>query len=239
MTKGEAKTLIRLLAARGDFEPLLLDYFLDLGRRELEGGRSDNFYWMRASKEFNLVINQGDYVITAPPVSISDFKMVRYVLWKDPTLTGWRQIPSYELDLLDTNYDTNSNGSPEAYNLDDQTFKVFPVDPDKAYNMKFYYWKWTANPTNDIATDELLTRWPEALINASVAHALLVLTREPAQAEPWFKLYEREKKKIQEYDRLRSSEGELHLIPSSVPILRIIMPRQVNQPGQISRWSSY
>ena len=237
MTKGEAKTLIRFLVGRGDFEPLLLDYFLDLGRRELES--KDNFYYMRALKEFNLTINQGEYTISTSPMSISDFKMVRYVLWKDSTLFEYRLIPPYEINILDTNYATNGTGAPEAYNLDDQTFRLYPVDPDKAYNMRFYYWKWTANPTNDTSTDEVLTRWPEALINASVARAILVLTRDAGQAKPWFDLYEMEKNKMREYDRLRSSEGELHLMPSLVPTTRIIMPRQVNQPGQISRWSSY
>ena len=238
MTLGEAKVMVKALMARGDLEPLMLDFFLAQGRRLIES--ETNFYWMKASKDFNLTVNQGEYVITASPVSVSDFKDMRYLLWKDPSELRYNALSPNELDILDTNYETTGTGAPEAFNLDNVTIRLFPIDPDQAYNMRLYYWAWTANPTNDTSTDELLTRWPDVLIYASVSRGLMTMTQNVEAAKPWIAMMKESATLLMQYNHARGQALEAFtLTPSDVPTGRVIPTRGVAQPGAIPRWSNY
>ena len=51
--------------------------------------------------------------------------------------------------------------------------------------MRLYIYQWTANPTTDLATDDLLRFFPNALIYAALANAYEITVKDLAGATYW------------------------------------------------------
>jgi len=209
---ADIKDVVRQTLGKRDLEPAILNYIIESGRRMVE--KENNWYWMRKLITHTLTIDDGEYTVAAAgDIAEANFKQSRIMLAKDPNLTHWSEVFAGDQNQIDLIYATDSTGFPERYVLDDAsdgtlTLRFFPVDPDKAYNIRWYVYVWTSNPASDTDTDELITRWPEVLVNASIAQGYRIINKSEELAQPWQIMMQTEMVKLKRFDWFRmESEG--------------------------------
>ena len=220
MNIGQVKDIVRDNIGRRDLPTHTLDFILGSGRREIE--KSHNFYWMRASKTFNLVIDQASYSITTSAsggLNLPNFKDVRVLFEKDPSFSRWSEVLINDFNQVHPLYPTDDVGEPEAAVIDNETLYVFPPLPDKAYNMNLYHWEWTENPDGNTESDEVTERWPELLIYAATAFGLQYLTHNLEIALPWQQLMQNELVKAKRYSDDRMTAERIDLTPKRGPFV--------------------
>lgn len=192
MTYGEAKDIVREHFGRLGFTTPMVIQALAGGRRAIE--QHANFWWMRADpKTFNLTINQNEYLIkvsTSNGLNVPLFKDIAALYWKVSTDTQWEIVDigkktKHELDL---EYATDEEGTPEQATIDNVTLAIYPPEPQVAYNMKMYYWNWTANPQLNSSTDDILSFFPDALIYAANAWGYEMQLKDFQGASYWKQL---------------------------------------------------
>jgi hypothetical protein len=214
MVLGQLKDLLRDSLGRRDLPTHLCKFFLDSGRRDIE--KSHNFYWMRTVKNFNTVAAQGSYSITTGTtngLNIPDFKDLRILFEKSSESVAWSPVETKEFEEAWQIYATDEEGEPEVAVFDNETLYLFPPVPDAAYNVRLYYWQWTANPTSNQDTDEVLTRWPELLLYSASAFGTQWLTKNPQLVQPFQAMFEREAVKVKRYSDDRLFDDQIDLTP--------------------------
>ena len=196
----------------------VMDFILASGRRDIE--KIHNFYWMRATKSFNLVIDQASYSITTSPsggLNLPNFKDIRVLFEKDPAFSRWTEVEIKDFNQAEPLYPTDDTDEPEAAVIDNNTLFVFPPKPDKAYNMRLYHWEWTTNPAANTGTDDITDRWPELLIYSATAAGLQYLTHNQEISVPWQQLAQQELVRVKRYSDDRISAERIDLTPKPGP----------------------
>jgi hypothetical protein len=161
---------------------------------------------------------------------LPDWKDSRILLVQDSTLAHpfWDEVEGPKIaENFVPRYATDDTGMPRYWYKDeantDVTLKLLPPDPDKAYDMRWYYWNWTSLPT-DVSSDdhEVLMRWPEALIYLATEQGLIIKTKDIQAGAFWRSLYKNpsrtiddEYKKINRYNDARSHSTKIVLAPRS------------------------
>lgn len=189
MTLGEIKDVVREHFGRMGLPTVILDLALAEGRKLIE--REANFWWMRATTTFNLVIDTQDYLIGSTlAVNIVNFKDARALNFKKSTETRWRPLSLgiYDQEELDVMYPTDSAGAPELAIVDNTTLKIYPPKPDLAYNMKLYHYNWTDNPVTNILSDDITKNYGMALIYAAIIWGYEIELKDMQGAIYWRKL---------------------------------------------------
>lgn len=225
MDMGGIKDVVRELVERFNVPNHILTYALDRGRREIE--KRGNFYWMSVStpKDWDTIDGQQDYSVTTSGsggLNLPTFKDARALGSKD---TGTNDTAYVEVDMdppleeLMFTYATDDTGQPEVAILENTTLKLYPPDPDQVWNMRLYYWQWTANPTANSGTEELTDRWPEALIYGATM-AVHETKKDLAGALYWQKMMEQEIIKIKRHNQDRAWPTRFEIQPRTGPFLR-------------------
>lgn len=204
-----------------------LTWAVERGLREIE--KSGNFYWMEATKEWSLVVDQGEYSIytsTSSGLNIPNWKDSRILLIQDATLTHpfWDEVEGpVTAEEFVPRYATDDTGISKYFYIDegntDATLKLLPPDPDKTYSMRWYYYQWTSLPTDVTSDDhEVLMRWPEALIYLATEQGMILKTKDLAAGAVWRSLFRNpngrvddEFKKIHRYNQERQHATKITL----------------------------
>ena len=187
MLLHDVKDVVREHFGRVGLPTSLLTFALAEGRKTIE--REGNFWWMRASKDFSLVVNQQDYVIAASggDITIPNFKDARALHQKVSTETSWCpvELGTVEQDQLNLMYDTDAQGEPEFAVIDNMTLKVYPPKPQLTYDMRLYYYGFTDNPTSNTSDDQLLKNYGMALVYSAVAWGFEIELKDIQGAAYW------------------------------------------------------
>jgi hypothetical protein len=183
----QVKDIVRGHLENTAFPTPYLDLALSGGRREVE--KAGNFWWMKATKTFTATTDTNTYAITTAgtnKLNLPNFKDIRRLFWKTTTSTAWAEAYTGDssIDELELAYATDSTGAPEAAAVDNTDLVLFPT-PDQAYSMKMFHWEWTSNPASNLATDDLVGFFPEALIYGSLVWAYEIRLKDFEGASYW------------------------------------------------------
>lgn len=182
----EVKDLVREHFGRLGLPSSILNMALAESRRMIE--REANFWWMRGSIDFNLVVNTQTYAIgSGLAINIANFKDARALQQKISTETQWETVELGILDQEDLNimYENDDDGEPEYAVIDNVTLTVYPPLPDLAYNMRLYYYKWTDNPTANTDTDDLLKNFGSAVVYGALIWGFEIELKDIQGAAYW------------------------------------------------------
>ena len=185
MLLWEAKDIVRAHFGGTAFPTVQLDHALTQGRRLIEGHA--NFWWMQGATDFTLTIDDGEYDVDASPISLTNFKDLRALSWREPSGVSWEPIAfgDHTKEELDVLYDTDDTGSPEVAVLENKTIYLYPPDPDKAYPVRMYRYVWTDNPAQTATADDLLNFFPMALVYAALAYGYELELKDLQGASYW------------------------------------------------------
>ena len=214
MNLGAIKDIVRDIIGRDVLQGHVLNFALDSGRREIE--KTANFYWMRSSKTWSCVVDQGDYSITTSTsngLNLPNFKDVLALFSSIPSSNQWQEVLSGEIFLLEKAYQTDAEGQPRYYVVDNTTLKLYPPDPDQTYDMKLWHFEWTSNVDDNTESDELTNRFPEALIYAACIWGFTQVRKDEGRAQYYRDLLRMEIKKIQDLNLDRMLSWRTELIP--------------------------
>lgn len=218
MIYGKLKDVVRAGIGHDDLNPDLLDYYLASGRRAIE--KRGNFYWMENRVTFDLTADDQEYTLASPPISITGFKDVEFLGYRDPDDTQYTELPWISRDSIDRRFATDEAGPPQAYTVTaSDTLFLTPI-PDVAYEMVMIYYSWTSNPSSNLSEDELCARFPEALVTSAVAQGIDLLTHNQELVSPWGAKFERELQAVKRHDAYRRQMDQVVLFPARGPGLR-------------------
>jgi len=214
MVLGDIKEVVRTTIGKRDIEPVILNYIIESGRRDIE--KENNWYYMRKSANLTLVVGQQAYTVqSGGDINEANFKDTRIYMYRHPSSNRFYEIPSGDRNQLDLQYTTTDSWAPCGYTMDDEagvmSLLIYPPSPDLAYVTKLLYYAWSANPSADTGTDELIARWPELLIYSSIAQGYRIVTKEEELSTPWDSKMQLELAKLKRYDWFRM-ESERNMI---------------------------
>ena len=124
---------------------------------------------------------------TVDPISVPGFKDVRAANVKKRTDSEWSfcEVGGITKEEADLHFSINDSGQTELILIDNFNLMVYPPFPDSDYVVNLYYWGWTNNPTSNLQTDELIMRFPDALIYSSLAWAYDMELKDQQGAGYW------------------------------------------------------
>lgn len=124
------------------------------------------------------------------PIWLPGYKEVRAILVKSDTDNGWVDVTVGNIprNQVDSRFSFDDSGPPSLVIIENFNLYVYPPRPDKRYSLYTYYYGWTSNPKSNLATDELISRFPEALIYASLAWAYELELKDMQGATYWRQL---------------------------------------------------
>lgn len=220
MDFADIKDVVRGILGKRDIEPYMMSYLMESGRRRIE--KDNNWYYMRKTKDFTLTVGKQAYSVKAGgDIDEANFKDSRILMYRHPDQHRFYEVPSSDRNQLDLQFATDDSWEPEMYTLDDEdglfNLLIYPGQPNLAYNMRWHYYVWTTNPASDTATDELVSRWPELLIAASVAQGYRILAKDDELAMPWDGKLTAEMQALKRYDYFRMESERNMLIPRRGP----------------------
>lgn len=166
------------------------------------------------------------------PIDVPGFKDMRMAIIKTPTDLEWSpmDVGGVTKEEADLHYAINETGMPEAAVIDNFNFNVYPPFPDQDYIVRLYYWSWTSNPLSNLATDDLVDRFPYALIYASLAWAYELELKDMQTASYWRQLlggkpteigYGGEIAKITRHNLKRQRQDKMSITPMYGPYARV------------------
>lgn len=223
------KDIVREHIGRLGLPSEILVLALDGGRREVE--KNGNWWWARSTKSWNTTIDTASYPITTSTgvaLNLPKFKDIRAIKTKVSTDKRWAPVEVGQMTLEDTEetYATDEKGTPEVAVVDNVTLILFPI-PDKAFNMKMWHWEWTSNPTLNTDTDDLIDRFPEALIYGALIWVYEIYLKDIQGATYWRALLGGspfgtggELVKIRRYNLKRDWQDRIDLVPMKGPYSR-------------------
>jgi len=227
MTTGQIKDYIREHFGRVGISTFIVDLALEASRLQIE--QQGNFWWMASASPatWNLTVDDGDYVIAASggDITIVKFKDIRALHYKLSTDTQWIEVevgPASKNEL-DLEYADGTDGPPECATLEDATLFIYPQDPQFAYNMRLYFWRYTTMGANT-AEDTLTKEFPMALIYGALQHGYELELKDLQGAQYWRKLLGGEPfgsggeiVKIRRENLKRSWHDKIDLVPHPGP----------------------
>lgn len=214
MQLGKVKDLVRDIVGRDVIQSHVMTLALDSGRREIE--KAANFYWMRATKTWNITVGTNEYPITVSTgvgLNLPNFKDIHALFSKQSSTTQWNEVLPGDIFQLEQAYQTDAPGQPRFYVVDNVTLRLYPPEPELAFNMSMFHFEWTSNPSSNTGTDELTDRWPEALIYAGCVWAFTQVRKDEVKAQFYRGLLAREIKNIQGYNLDRMLSWRTDLVP--------------------------
>lgn len=182
----EAKDVVREHFGRIGLPTSILNIALAEGRKTIE--KEGNFWWMRTIADFSAVIDTGEYTIeSGGDIDISNFKDARALQQKDPSFVRWEPV---ELGIVDEEqlnimYDEDDEGPPELAVIDNTTLKIYPPNPQVAYDMRLYAYQWTDNPTANTSTDDLLKNFGMAVVYGALIWGFEIELKDLQSATYW------------------------------------------------------
>jgi len=229
MTYGKIKDVVREHFGRVGWPTVMLDEALASARREIE--KTGNYYWMRSSGTFNTTATTQTYSITSSPISKTNFKDLRALHVKESTDTIWQEVEVGVMTLEEAKltYATDDTDMPVLGVVDNFTIYLFPI-PDATYNMELFHWEWTSNQSN-LETDELSSRFPDALIYGALCWGLDQFQHNPSEADRWRALFAQQLHLIHEHDFERERMDRVGLVPMRGPF-----SKRVQQIGNRQIW---
>lgn len=239
MKKYEVADIVRDHVGRDRISDPVLDWCLNRGLREIE--KRDNFYWMGASKVWDILDGQQEYSL-ADDLLINDFKEAELMMSSDRTQDSptWKEISGPEpIHNCKINFAEDDTGTPGFWSLqednDNPTIILWPI-PDQDYRAQLVYWSWTTLPqAANSESHEVLRRWPESLIYLATEQAVMVSTKDPEQAMYWRSLFvnidpvvNTEYKRIKMYHDSRTERQRFRASPSngSTTLTNVLRNRQ-------------
>lgn len=168
-------------------------------------------------------------------IKVPNFKDIRFCFVKPANDVEWSPCDTggVSKEEAELHYAINENGMPELIILDNSTLLTFPPFPDQNYVIKMLYFKWTDNPTSNRATDEILSRFPYALIYAALSWAYEMQLKDQQGAMYWKSLLGGppqqngeignggEIAKIRRHNFKREQQDKVSLIPMTGPYQRV------------------
>lgn len=124
---------------------------------------------------------------TVQPISIPGYKDFRGALTKRPNDSDWNyvEVGGITKEEADNHWSINDPGMPEVILIENFDLLTYPPFPDQTYTVYLFYYQWTSNPASNLATDELISRFPDALIFSSLAWAYDLELKDPQGAGYW------------------------------------------------------
>lgn len=121
------------------------------------------------------------------PISVPGFKDTRAALSKKRTDSEWSitDVGGVAKEEADLHFAINETGQPQLLLVDNFNLLTYPPFPDKDYLVYLYYWRWTSNPTSNLGSDDLVSRFPDSLIYASLAWAYELELKDMQGAGYW------------------------------------------------------
>ena len=229
MTYGEVKDVVREHYGRIGWPSAMLVHALEGARRDIE--KYQNFYWMRDSATFNTVASTQSYIIgSGSAVNEANFKDIRALHVKESGDTIWTEVTVGDLTQEEAAliYPTDEEQMPLTAILDNSTLYLYPI-PDAVYNMKLWFWQWTSNPTANTSSDELTSRFPEALIYGALIWGAEQFDQNYQEADRWRALFAQELTKIHRHSLERERQDRVSLIPMTGPYSRRSKSQLVRQ----------
>lgn len=128
--------------------------------------KGPDYPWFLLSEESEIMTSIGERRIPLPTDFLAEYE--EGALYYDDETGDKIELVKHDLDYLNRIYDTTATGAPEAYSLDGQYFRIFPL-PDLRYQLKMLYYKKDVDPSliSTGATNQWLTYAPECLIGAA------------------------------------------------------------------------
>ena len=225
----QVKDIVREHHSRIGLPTVVLDLALDGGRREVE--KAGTWWFMRATKTFNTTADTSSYPITTSggvALGLTNFKDIRQLAFKKSTDNRWSRVEVGQMTQEDAEmeYGTDEKGEPEIGVVDNVTLLLFPI-PNAAFNMKMWHWEWTSNPTLNTSDDDLLARFPEALIYGALTWTYEIYLKDLPGAAYWRTLlggknfgFGGELAKIRRYNLKREWQDRIDLVPMKGPFER-------------------
>jgi hypothetical protein len=218
MTYGEVKDVVREHFGRFGWTTLMLEHGLESARRDIE--KFSNFYWMRDTATFNTVADTQTYAIgSGLAVDEANFKDIRALHVKESTDTVWSEIDvgKHTLEEAFLMFPTDETDFPLLAVLDNATLNFFPT-PDDAYNVKMFFYQWTDFPTaGNTGSDELTSRFPEALIYGALVWGCEQYEKNHPDADRWRAQFAQEVAKIHRHALERERMDRGTLVPMTGP----------------------
>lgn len=197
----EVKDIVREYAGKTGMPTTMLDLALENGRLDLE--KSQNMWWMQADYDWLTVVDQREYPITVATdngLEITNFKDIRALKYKEEEEVDWQpvEVGTYTKEDLDGMFDEDEEGEPELACVEGANLLLYPI-PDDEYDVRIYYWQYTANPTN-LESDEITLHFPMALVYSAYKWIHEIYLKDTQGATYWRALLEG---KGGEYHKLR------------------------------------
>jgi hypothetical protein len=161
MTLGEAVDQVKiLLGFRRDLDTSIKQQ-LNYAQVELEKGPT--LPWFLLSEVNTTLTTVGGRRIIKPVDFIREYE--EGALWYAPTGEDEIALEKADNDFLMAHYGTTATGKPEAYSLDGNYFKIYPL-PDAQYTIKLLYYKHDVSISSlgDSSTNQWLTHGSDCLI---------------------------------------------------------------------------
>ena len=186
MPLGKAKDVFREHFGRVGLNTAILSLGLTEGRKLIE--KEGNFWWMRGTQDIVAAIGQQEYTIEdGGDFDIANFKDARFLMQKESQESNWSPIDLGVTDQeeLDMVYDDDDEGEPERAVIENATVRLYPPLPDKAYDLRLYYYEWTDNPTDNTDTDDLLKNWGMAVCYGAIIWGFEMQLKDHQGAQYW------------------------------------------------------
>ena len=206
-TLGQFKDLLQETLGGVELSLEMTNFLLASGRREIE--KRVNTYWMTVTTDFLIEPNQASYAFASAPISRTAFKDIYFVSYREfQTNAKWNPVPHRSLQVLTNQFAPTAVGYPHACAVDGLSLVFFPL-PMLGYQIRLHAFEWTTNPTDNVtAADELMARFPEAMLYAATMTGTLLMTKDQAMAKPWADLFVAEIPAIQKYSDQRIKRAE-------------------------------
>ena len=183
---GQFKDLLQETLGNVELSLEMTNFLLDSGRREIE--KRINGYWMTVTTDFLLTAGLSEYPITSGTIGRSAFKDIWFLAFREQGISKWDPLPHRGYEVLNSKYSSSEKGPLKEAAVDNITMFFFPT-PDKPYQVRMHAFEWQTNPTDNVGTsDELMDRFPEAMLFGATAVGTQLLTKNSQLAKPWIDL---------------------------------------------------
>jgi hypothetical protein len=185
MLLSEMQDMVRRKLGIPDMDPFELQTILAWARYELES--RGNFYFGVGLKDHTLTSSNQSYSLTSGTgtgMGITNYKEHRALFIRDVSGATWLPVPIGSWDMALPEYSHTVTGKPEVAVVENETIYFFPT-PSAAYPVRLLHFTWTTNPADVTTTDELLTRWSQALFYAAMMVGKNYLTQNPQAGAVW------------------------------------------------------
>jgi hypothetical protein len=165
-TVSEIQDMVRRKIGVPNLDPEDLKMIMAWGRSELES--RGNYYYGVALKDTALTASTQSYSLTSSTgagFGLTNYKEHRSLFIREVSGANWLPLPIGGWDSALPDHSHTVSNKPQAAVIENDTIYFLPT-PDAAYPIRLYHFNWTTNPESLSGTDELFTRWSQAIYYA-------------------------------------------------------------------------